>query len=117
MLVDVFQKFHPSNGTPGDTSQFEDIKELQTATDTKKKITTIYKGKEFNIKNQFYFSTGEWSLASMAKKLGPFEFSIDKYDFDFKNELLTMSVNRSLQASSISRMTSSASSGVLVSGR
>ena len=26
--VDVFQKFHPSNGTPGDTSQFEDIKAL-----------------------------------------------------------------------------------------
>ena len=28
----------------------------------------------------------------MAKKLGPFELSLDKYNFDYKNELLSMSI-------------------------
>ena len=73
-------------------SQFDDIKELQTKKDTKKTLVTLYEGKEFVVKNQLYFNTGRWSLASMAKKLGPFEFSIDKYNFDFKNEVLSASV-------------------------
>ncbi len=73
-------------------SQFEDIKKLQTAKDTKKTLLHLYDGKEFNVNDKFYFSTGEWSLASLDKKLGPFEFSIDKYNFDFKNEMLSMSV-------------------------
>ena len=73
-------------------SQFDDIKELQTAKDDTKTLLTLYKGKDFNIKNQLYFSTGQWSLASMSKKLGPFELSLDKYKFDFKNELLSMSI-------------------------
>lgn len=73
-------------------SQFDDIKELQTAKDDTKTLLTLYKGKDFNIKNQLYFSTGQWSLASMSKKLGPFELSLDKYKFDYKNELLSMSI-------------------------
>lgn len=114
-LPDIhFSKMRLAN-CPAWKSQFEDIKELQTATDTKKKITTIYKGKEFNIKNQFYFSTGEWSLASMAKKLGPFEFSIEKYDFDFKNELLTMSVKGGVKF--IDGLAISADAGITISAK
>ena len=114
-LPDIhFSKMRLAN-CPVWESQFDDIKELQTATDTKKKITTIYKGKEFNIKNQFYFSTGEWSLASMAKKLGPFEFSIEKYDFDFKNELLTMSVKGGVKF--IDGIDISADAGITISAK
>lgn len=91
-LPDIhFSKMRLAN-CPKWESQFEDIKELQNAKDETKILLSLYKGKEFNIKNQFYFNTGEWSLASMAKKLGPFEFSIDKYKFDYKNELLSMSI-------------------------
>lgn len=96
-------------------SQFDDIKKLQTATDTKKKLTTIYNGKEFEIKKQFYFSTGEWSLASMAKKLGPFEFSIEKYDFDFKNDTLSMSVVGGVKL--LEELDISAQAGITISAR
>lgn len=77
---------------PAWESQFEDIKKLQTAKDTKKTLVDLYEGKEFNVKNQLYFNTGQWSLASLDKKLGPFEFSIEKYNIDYKDELLGLSV-------------------------
>ena len=73
-------------------SQFDDIKELQTKKDSKKTLVTLYEGKEFVVNDLLYFNTGRWSLASAAKKLGPFEFSIDKYNFDFKNEVLSASI-------------------------
>lgn len=96
-------------------SQFEDIKKLQTATDTTKTIVDLYAGKEFNIKNQLYFSTGQWSLASMAKKIGPFEFSIEDYDFDYKDELITMSVVGGIKF--IDGIDISASAGISISAR
>ena len=73
-------------------SKFDDIKELQKAKDNTKSILTLYKGKEFNIKNKFYFSTGQWSLASEAKKLGPFELSLDKFDMQYNNDLLELGI-------------------------
>ena len=96
-------------------SQFEDIKELQTATDDTKKLVTLYEGKEYNINNQFYFNTGEWSLASMAKKIGPFEFSIDEYELDFKDELLSLSILGGLKF--IDGIDLSAKAGVTISAR
>ena len=96
-------------------SQFKDIKDLQTAKDTKKTLLTLYAGKEFNVKDQFYFSTGQWSLASMAKKLGPFEFSIEKYDFDYKNELLSMSIEGGVKL--IDGLDLSATAGVTINAR
>lgn len=30
----------------------------------------------------FYFHTGSWSLASMSKKLGPFEFTLEDYELE-----------------------------------
>ncbi len=96
-------------------SQFDDIKDLQTAKDNTKTLVTLYKGKEFVIKNQFYFSTGEWSLASMSKKLGPFELSIDKYNFDFKNEVLSASVEGTVKL--IEGLDISATAGLTIKAR
>ena len=96
-------------------SQFEDIKKLQTAKDSTKTIVDLYAGKEFNIKNQLYFHTGQWSLASMAKKIGPFEFSIDDYNFDYKDELITMSVVGGIKF--IDGIDISASAGISISAR
>ena len=96
-------------------SQFDDIKELQTAKDNTKIKLMLYKGKEFNIKDQFYFSTGQWSLASMAKKLGPFDLSLDRYDFDFKNEVLSMSVEGTVKL--IEGLDLSATAGMTINAR
>lgn len=109
-----FSKMRLSN-CPVWESQFEDIKELQTAKDNTKTLVTLYKGKEFNVKNQLYFSTGQWSLASMAKKLGPFEFSIERYNFDYKNELLSMSIEGGVKL--IEGLDLSATAGVTINAR
>ena len=114
-LPDIhFSKMRLAN-CPVWESQFEDIKELQTATDDTKKLVTLYKGKEYNINDKFYFNTGEWSLASMAKKIGPFEFSIDEYQFDFKDELLSLSILGGLKF--IDGIDLSAKAGVTISAR
>ncbi len=42
-------------------------------------------GKEFhNEAKTFYFHTGAWSLASMSKKLGPFEFTLTGYNISME---------------------------------
>jgi hypothetical protein len=41
-------------------SQFENVKKLQQAKDETKAILELYEGKEINIKNKLYFSTGQW---------------------------------------------------------
>ena len=114
-LPDIhFSKMRLAN-CPAWESEFEDIKEMQTATDDTKKLVTLYKGKEYNINDQFYFNTGEWSLASMAKKIGPFEFSIDEYELDFKDELLSLSILGGLKF--IDGIDLSAKAGVTISAR
>ena len=114
-LPDIhFSKMRLAN-CPVWESQFDDIKELQTAKDNTKILLSLYKGKEFNVKNQLYFNTGQWSLASMAKKLGPFEFSIEKYNFDFKNELLSMSIEGGVKL--IEGLDLSATAGVTINAR
>ena len=109
-----FSKMRLAN-CPTWESQFDDIKELQTAKDDTKTLLTLYKGKEFNVKNQFYFNTGQWSLASMAKKLGPFELSLDKYNFDYKNELLSMSIEGTVKL--IDGLDISATAGMTIMAR
>lgn len=73
-------------------SQFKEIQDLQNIKDNTKILKELYKDKEFKVGNSFYFNTGDWSLASPSKKLGPFEFTLDKYKFDFKNEILSTSI-------------------------
>ena len=71
---------------------------------------TIYQGKEIELANKkIYFHTGRWSLASPSKKLGPFEFSLDKYKFDYSNQKLKASLEGSIKL--ISSIELSASAG------
>lgn len=73
----------------------------------------IYKGKEFDMAGgKIYFSTGKWSLASPSKKLGPFEFSLDKYDFKYENKKLTSSLEGTIKF--IDGVELSASAGIII---
>lgn len=78
-------------------SKFSESRELQTAKDNTKIITSLYKDKQFKVGENFYFNTGDWSLASASKSLGPFEFSLDKYNFDFKNNNLSASIEGTIK--------------------
>lgn len=64
------------------TSEYATLKNIQEAArkDDTKTLLSLYDGKTFhNDDKTFYFSTGAWSLASMEKKVGPFEFSLKKF--------------------------------------
>ncbi len=74
---------------------------------------TIYSGKEFNLASgKVYFATGKWSVASMEKTLGPFKFSLDKYDFDYSNNQLSATLNGSITF--IDGLELSASAGIKI---
>ena len=76
----------------------------------------LYEGKEFTLaSNKIYFHTGRWSLASPSKKLGPFEFSLDKYKFDYKDQKLKASIEGSIKL--ISSIELSASAGISISAK
>lgn len=64
-------------------------KSLQDAAnqDIKNAMLDLYQDKQFQWGN-FYFNTGDWSLASEEKFLGPFSFSLTDYDFNYKNNEL-----------------------------
>lgn len=73
----------------------------------------IYKGKEFQLASgKVYFHTGRWSLASQQKKLGPFEFSLDKYEFDYQNPNLKVTLEGSIKL--ISSVELSADAGISI---
>lgn len=64
-------------------SRFES--EMQSAAkNAKLQGKEIYKGTDIElIKDKLYFTTGRFSFSSDEKWLGPFSFSLDKYDFSF----------------------------------
>ena len=79
------------------TSKYESAMQ-KTAKNAKLSGTTLYQGKEFQFASgKIYFHTGRWSLASPSKKLGPFEFSLDKYDFSYQNQKLKASIEGSIK--------------------
>lgn len=83
---------------------------LQEGKNAKLAGKTLYQGKEFELASKkVYFHTGRWSLASPSKKLGPFEFSLDKYKFDYTNKKLKASLEGSIKL--ISSIELSASAG------
>ena len=94
------------------TSKYE--KDLQKgAKNATLKGLTIYSGKEFNLASgKVYFATGKWSVASMEKTLGPFKFSLDKYDFDYSNNQLSATLNGSITF--IDGLELSASAGIKI---
>jgi len=64
-------------------SRFET--EMQaTARNAKLEGTELYAGTEFElVKDKLFFSTGRYSFASEEKWLGPFAFSLKKYEFKY----------------------------------
>ncbi len=79
------------------TSQYEGNMQ-SAAKNASLKGTVLYNGKEFNLASgKVYFNTGKWSLASAAKKLGPFTFSLDKYKFDYKDKKLAATLEGSIK--------------------
>lgn len=59
-------------------------------------ILQLYKDKQFKWGN-FYFNTGDWSLASEEKFLGPFSFSLSDYEFGYKNNELSVYLQGTLK--------------------
>ena len=54
---------------------------------------TLCKEKERNLGSEdkpIYFNMGEWSLASLEKKIGPFCFGITRYDLGFSGGAMTL---------------------------
>jgi hypothetical protein len=94
------------------TSKYE--KDLQKgAKNATLKGLTIYSGKEFDLASgKVYFATGKWSVASMEKTLGPFKFSLDKYDFAYKKDTLSATLNGSITF--IAGLDLSASAGIKI---
>ena len=54
---------------------------------------TLCEEKERNLGSEdkpIYFNMGEWSLASLEKKIGPFNFSLTRYDLGFSGGAMTL---------------------------
>lgn len=96
-------------------SQFENVKKLQQAKDETKAILELYEGKEINIKDKLYFSTGQWSLASMQKNFGPFELSLEKFDINYEQELLQLGIEG--RVTLIQGLDFSATAGMTISAK
>ena len=96
-------------------SQFENVKKLQQAKDETKAILELYEGKEINIKDKLYFSTGQWSLASMQKNFGPFELSLEKFDINYEQELLKLGIEG--RVTLIEGLDFSATAGMTISAK
>ena len=52
----------------------------------------LVEGKELTLGDNCYFHYGEWSLASEKKKIGSFSFSLDKFDFGFSGNKLSLDI-------------------------
>ena len=56
-------------------------------------LMTLAKSKELEIsKDKCYLDLGEWSLASVKKKLGPFSFELTSYKFGYESKKLSLDV-------------------------
>ena len=56
----------------------------------------LVKGDVLKLGNECYFNYGEWSLASDKKKIGPFSFSLDNFDFNYKGKELSLGISGTL---------------------
>nr|MCR5181268.1 hypothetical protein [Bacteroidaceae bacterium] len=65
-----------------------------TVNGKKKSVKYLISDKTYEIsKDKCYISRGSWGLASAAKKLGPFEFTLNKFDIDYSNDLLKLTAD------------------------
>lgn len=61
---------------------------------THTKLMTLAESKELELsKDKCYLDLGEWSLASVKKKLGPFSFELTDYDFGFDGNKLSLDIS------------------------
>ena len=61
---------------------------------THTKLMTLAESKELELsKDKCYLDLGEWSLASVKKKLGPFSFELTDYDFGFDGKKLSLDIS------------------------
>lgn len=101
-LPDIaFSQFRIANCKEWD-SEFE--QELQEAARKEQKTIKV-NGKTKNVsflisnkvyevaKDKCYISRGTWGLASAPKKVGPFEFTLNKFDFNYSNDLLKLTAD------------------------
>lgn len=72
----------------------EDRKAAFVPTDSKIEFN---KWKEMQVGQDCYFSAGQWSLASIEKKLGPFKFKFD--DYQFRSDMAAHTVGLYLKGS------------------
>jgi len=77
------------------TSKYESSMQSK-ARNAKLSGTSLYGGKEIALSNNnIYFNPGRWSLASDGKKLGSFDFNLEKYNFTYaSNQLQTSLVGK-----------------------
>lgn len=52
----------------------------------------LYEGKDMKWGDACYFNPGKWSLASQQKKIGPFEFTLNNWDFTKEGDDLKLSL-------------------------
>lgn len=57
------------------------------------KLMTLANSKELTLSEKCYLDLGEWSLASVKKKLGPFSFELTDYKFGFSGEVLSLDID------------------------
>ena len=56
------------------------------------KRMVLFENKEMKLTEKCFLDMGEWSLASAAKKLGPFSFNLKKFNFNYSNKKLTLGI-------------------------
>ena len=64
--------------------------------DAEKSRTILVNDGALELGDNCFFNYGEWSLASEKKKIGPFSFSIDKFDFGFEKTKLSLGITGTL---------------------
>ncbi|MBR0276700.1 MAG: hypothetical protein IJQ76_10940, partial [Prevotella sp.] len=56
------------------------------------KRMVLFENKEMKLTEKCFLDMGEWSLASAAKKLGPFSFNLKKFNFNYENKKITLGI-------------------------
>lgn len=94
-LPDIaFSQLRIANCPDSWVSKYE--KKMQDAADKTLGKTSLVGNKEYEVvKGKCYISRGAWSLASASKRLGPFEFTLQKFEMNFDKATETLSLTPS----------------------
>ena len=89
--------------------------ELQNGKDSKSVIKKLFSDKQFKLGSYCYFNSGDWSLASPSKTLGPFTFTLDDYKFNYQSSNLQVYLEGSIKL--VSSIDISAGVGLTIKAR